>query len=286
MNIKQIFLCLSFTFVSNMLIASENNPILCRLAQKDDAQKIVDLIATYLPKDKETVIIYPKQFRLEMIIKAIEKQHMFIALKENHIVGFKEIYLIRTQHELNETLDELGYLNNKQTIDTKILKPEDQYKKPLSTSYNYIPNINNLTINLNLDFTHPHYRHQKINTQLAKYAFQYMQPQVKEWAQQHNSRKITLIYGLSELNDWNITENDKSDASLKKQSRTPNIAQSFAQFIQDIKFSEKAPDLNLERVITYMPTFDENATTCEPVSQDKWPLSSGNTLTYSIEDNK
>ena len=206
-----------------------------------------------------------------MVTKSIEKERMFIAIKENQVVGLKEIFLITEKEKLKNALDELGFLDNKERINSKLLKQEDQYKEPLATSYTYIPDINNATINLNLDYTHPDHRQKKINTLLAVCSFQHIQEQVKEYVQQHNSNEITLVYGLALLNDnWTTY------------SRTPSIAKSFAQFIADINLSPDKPNLKLERVKTIMPLFDEQAATLKFAPQDQWPASSGNALTYLI----
>lgn len=290
MKKKSILLYIFFILNNSILFGAENSNIIYRPATSHDIAGLIELMKTHTEADRKKLIIFPYKLMSTSFEDSINKNHIFVAENEQtkQIIAFTEIFLIEEITQLNNTLEELGYLPNKMEIDSTMITSEHNYQQRKPAAYNYVPNIKNVNINLNLDFTHPNYRNKGHNKKLANFAFKHMQPKIADYIKNNQSNEMVLLYGLSYPNDYFINKTASSDVNKKDhkpgiESRTPGIAYSYALFVQSLTKNNALPNINHQRVVTFMPMFDIYGTDNQPLPQDNWVLSSGNVLSCHIK---
>lgn len=293
MKLVQILLSISVVVFNTCLFGCQQPEIEYRKAHKYDAHGIVDLINDHGVNDNNKIVILPKLFRLEAMESAIEQDRIFVACnKENNaIVGYKKLFLLSNTPECVETLfQEIRCVGldheHRKHIDTAYFTSIDHYATRCVIDTSSIAyDMSDTYIYNGADFTHPDFRGNGINTHLTDKALELIKEATLEHIHTHTAKKLIMLYGLTQFNDYDNNNNGKS--------RTPGIMRSFVPFIKGIQETineADAPILNAsirhDRYNAFMPTFDPDATECKPLSDEHSVPGYGNVLSYSLTNNK
>jgi hypothetical protein len=277
--IKHTLFLTTITLINTTIFGCEMH----RKAHLNDAVNIVNLIESHTEEDKNKIYILPKKFRLDGVKSAIEKNRLFVAhnTTNNTILGYKNIFLIDNDKDFHDVLEEMGCIgHDTQHIDTARFTSVSDYKIREKIDRREIEyDKRNTHIYVDMDYTHPAHRGRGINKTLTDIGLLAIKEAIINHIKQHNSEKLILLYGLSNFNDYDSNDEGKS--------RTPGIVYSFASFIHDNMNNVPNPlIIEHDRHVTFMPMYDEHATENQPLPKSEWIPSSGNTLSYSLINDK
>ena len=271
---------IAFVFIT--LIPSYSLPIIgieFRQATHSDIQGIVDLINTEAYKDSDKIVVVPKIFRTIYIQSAINKGRIFVASNNEQIIGYKKLFCITDAEELDDILiNELRCKNSNPVVCKSVSIPDLTSQNSSSEDIIQIFSSPATYIYNGADFTHPNYRGQGINTQLTKYALNFVVKSTIEQIKDQKSSELALIYGLTQANAG------KEDNVLD--GRTNGIIKQFIPFAELIaKAYDLIPPsiLLLSRHYAFKPSFDPKSTECRPLSDEQSIPGYGCLITYKLK---
>lgn len=256
-----------------MQLPHSDSKVICRPAQKEDIQQLLELINTQAVYDRDKIVILPKKFRAMSLAAGIDKNRYFVAEVDGKIIGYKKLFLLNDEAEKEEVLtNEIRCVNNEQNcafaglIDTNGVFHGDGAE--------HFHNCYDLCIYNGGDFTTSAYRGKGINTQLTNYALLSLADRVKQQIQEKNISAITLLFGLTQANAGQYP-GAPSD-------RTPTIVKSLRTFLNAIEGEHNTCVLRYYRYHAFMPTFDLDSQECKPLADEYSVRGFGCVLAYQL----
>lgn len=274
-----------------------------RQATAEDVDDIVQLMQN-AAADKDEIVILPKIFRARDTAKKVSEGRFFVATCSNNkttcknetytsapitapskhertVIAFTKLFCINDENEQNQVLlqelhsdlapeDVTRITIRKQVLDDKLRSdqlPSDKAHQAIFDGETIAP-ISAITgttyIYKGADYTHPGYRHRRINHHLTTFAFNHILRAVQDHIYQHNNSHLALAYGLTKAN--------AGDQALD--GRTPSIVGQFMPFVHQIcqKLEGASPtECILARYSAHMPMFDPEASECKPLPDHSKP---------------
>lgn len=244
-----------------------------------DTQALVDLINTEAYKAENQIVVLPGKYREASIQSGIEKQRLFVAQDKDQLVGFKKLFLVKEQQECNDILrDEIRCIDglllaqaeidlennfSPKQIDNETM--QDVYNSPTTYIYN------------GADFTSPKYRGKGINSQLTKFALAAVTDDIIAHAQQHESKYIAMLFGL--------TDDNAVDPNNLIAGRSKGIVALFKTFAQQVTQKagyEKPSKMLASRYLAYKPSFDPQSDECRPLPDEQSIKGCGCVLAFKL----
>jgi hypothetical protein len=250
-----------------------------RLASKEDIPAIVELMNTQAYKDSAKIVIVPEKFREEYAADAIQHERLFVASDAHKIVGYKKLFCITDDKELDEILNvELRCLGTKPAgcclldcsdriqHETTSEKAMELFSHPVTYVYT------------GADFTHQDYRSKGLNTYLTQYALDWISKSTVDDVLSKKSSYLALVYGLTHSNAGS------RDDLLG--GRTSSIIKQFIPFASKIAVlcnQQVASKMLLSRYPAYKPSFDPKAVECRPLPSAKEDEGFGCVIACTLE---
>lgn len=237
-----------------------------RHATKKDLPGVVALMNRNAYKDADKIVVVPKKFRADYIGSAIAKKQLFVAANGKEIVGYKKLFCLRDQKEINELLsNELRCvgLQAKLAACASLSLPDAQVGHLNEATLTSILESPVTYVYNGADYSHPAYRGKGINSQLTGYALNTVSQQVAHCSLQDGSRYLALAYGL--------THDNAGDPQDLLAGRSGGIVKQFVPFAQKIAkltHSYLPKQLFASRHHAYKPSFDEDSQECIPLPDE------------------
>jgi len=230
-----------------------------RKAQGDDVQGILTLMNSEAVNESNKLVILPKKFRENALIGSIAKGRLFVATKNQDIVGYKKLFFVTDEDEKNELLhNELRCIGGtSQCVFTGLVNETGaffEHQKPFDALTNKRDAV---CIYDGADFTKNSERGLGINRSLTNAALQTILPEVRTYIDEHDIKSVVLLYGLTCANAGAFP------GSIL--DRTMSIAKSFGLFIKKLGETTEPVTFAHARYNAFMPTFDSESEECRPL---------------------
>lgn len=282
MNIRMLlFFSLCFSGISLLGMQKLEKPMKdrnsqyhYRRAKATDLSALLELINTQAIHDSTKIVILPIIFRASSLKSALEKKRIFVAVDQNRIIGYKKLFIITSDSEKSDILnDEIRCINNEQGCTFAGLINSDGIL--IANDSNLLHASYSICIYNGGDFTLPSYRGKGVNQQLTNMALRSLIKDVKEQIQGQEVNSITMLYGVTNANAG-LYPGESSD-------RTLSISKSFTVFIQELEENSQEPiTLQHRRYRAFMPTFDPESQILKPLPDERSIPGFGCVLTYKL----
>ncbi|OGB84520.1 hypothetical protein A3F66_06825 [candidate division TM6 bacterium RIFCSPHIGHO2_12_FULL_32_22] len=259
MNFKFLYLYI----ISISLFSSE----IYRKATLDDLSKLLELIERHAIKDSKKIVILPKRFRRDVLIKNIESGSIFVAEDSDEIIAYKKLFLIKENQKDEILKNELRIGRGEKLFGGSIT---DKLEFVISDELEIAPG---LSIYTGGDFTRDDKRGLGISTKLTDFALNFVSELVRAEIEHHSS--LSLVYGL--------TDSNAGEFPGHHLDRSTSILKSFRKFLESVTNSDIAKILHF-RYRAFMPCFDSESTELKPLPDDQSIPGVGCVLTYILKD--
>jgi hypothetical protein len=241
--------------------------VTCGRAVDGHIAKLVNLINTHACKADKQIVVVPEIHRHGYIEHGVHSNRFFVAQenKNEEIVGFKKLFLVDDQQELDNLLrNEIRCIDGKllaqgminlndytqEPLDSDAAQP--MYESPTTYIYN------------GADFTQEAYRGQGINSQLTACALALITDDVIAHVKDNGSEYITMLFGLT---DDNAGQTDNLLAGRSK--GIVKLFDTLAQNVAQKTNSAKPTTMLASRSLAFKPSFDPKSQECVPLSDDQ-----------------
>lgn len=236
-----------------------------KYAQNEDIYQLVNFINTDACNASQQIVVVPENFRYTYVQSGVDSGLFFIAKQADSIVGFKKLFLVDDQQELQDLLCKEIRCKNGRLLAQGVINIIDQsLNVRVDRNMDHVYNSSAAYVYNGADFTKEIYRGKGVNSVLTEYALSYVKERVIAHIIKNKSAYIVMLFGLT--ND-NAGSNDKLLAG-----RSKAIAKLFGTFVQDVavKMNKQiATDMLAARYLAYKPSFDPKSKKCIPLSDDQ-----------------
>lgn len=234
---------------------------------------LVKNIGTQDPDDLKKVVKLPEQFIPLSLEQDINLNKLFIATLGQKIVGFKKLFILNNQKESDEILaNEIRCIGDAATlVDFSIILynynflREPVYKKNVE----FKKEESDLTVYTGADYVIPELRKKNI----AKGLYAHSLSTVFSSINFALYKRLVLVYGLSQFNDFN----EQSEGV----SRTPYIVASVMLALSKLNLSINK-EIQHYRFKSIMPQFIKNSQSLVLLPDEKGIPGFGNVLVFVL----
>ena len=244
-------------------------------ATLEDADELLNMVNRISNDDHKKIVILPELFRQQAFESNIQDRKLFVAREQDKLIAYKKLYLMSKDEAQKVCTDEIRCMGDKsQPTHVGIFKADGNYFK---FSIKEIPNhsLQDAFIYNGGDYTDPDYRRRGINKRLTDFALDSIKDEIPL-----DIVQLNMVYGLVNENAGRETgaDGDRTNSILKSflpfaKSRT-KIVYHYNDYIPNDDF------VSSYRYRAFMPTFDPNSPTCEPLPDEKAVEGYGCILTY------
>lgn len=211
----RLFVVLSTFMLCSFLTAMEYVPerpskhvtagISYRQAMADDIPALIQLIDSFTPDDKHSLLVLPIHLRESSLQSAIQNGRLFVAINDKEaVIAFKKLFVIKDDEERESILvDEIRCLDRRGAYRAahagcgrfSINAAENHIRMDAQESLSSSPR-HTLFIYNGSDYTLPEYRRLGINSELTRAALRIIYPQIREILAHSSYQTVGLVYGL------------------------------------------------------------------------------------------